>query len=469
MPPSWLASVERIITRWRAGAGGLGASWVVAVSGGSDSVGLLRVLHTLAPRLGLSLSVAHLDHRVRGDAARADAAFVAELAATLGLPFDLGHWQPDRPGHFEADARRARYAWLAEVAGARGANGIAVGHTRDDQAETILHRIVRGTGLRGLAGIPPRRRLAEGLTLVRPLLNVSREEIRAYLRALGQSYREDTSNADVSRTRARIRHDLLPRLAQEYNPRVVEALVRLGALAGVAGRQLDASLSELERAVLVSANSKQVILKGPVFRRAPEWLHAEVLRRFWRRAGWPEAGMNAARWQQMARLAREEGSRASVGGGVELATDSLFVVLVRVRVEAPAAPVAATPLSLPVPGDVEVPWAGVRIIATLDSAAPRDETLDLDALVLPLLVRAPVAGDRFEPLGMGGQSTPLNDFFRSRRVRRAQRASVPLVCDQRGIVWVVGHRIAHRVRRTDATRRTLDLHLDRLYSASDPT
>jgi tRNA(Ile)-lysidine synthase len=459
--------VERTITRWRAGTRGQGAAWVIAVSGGSDSVGLLRVLHALAPRLGLSLSVAQLDHGVRGDAARADAAFVAELAAALGLPFDLGHWQPDRPGHFEADARRARYAWLAEVAAARGANGIAVGHTRDDQAETILHRIVRGTGLRGLAGIPSRRWLAEGLTLVRPLLNVSREEIRAYLATLGQSYREDTSNADLGRTRARIRHDLLSCLAQEYNPRVVEALVRLGALAGAAERRLDASLSELERAVLVSANPKQVILKGPVFRRAPGWLHAEVLRRFWRRAGWPEADMNADRWQRMARLAREEGSRASVGGGVELGTDSLFVVLV--RVQAPAAPVSAASLSLPVPGDVAIPWAGGRIVAVLDPAAPRDETLDLDALALPLLVRAAVAGDRFEPLGMGGQSTPLNDFFRSRRVRHAQRGSVPLVCDQRGIVWVVGHRIAHRVRRTDVTNRTLGLRLDRLHSASDPT
>src|SRR5947209_20402966 len=112
--PSWLERVERRLARWR--DGGHGTAWVVAVSGGSDSVGLIRALHALAPGLGLRLSLAHLDHGARGEAARADAAFVADLADALGLPFDLGHWRPGRPGHFEADARRARYAWLAEVA-----------------------------------------------------------------------------------------------------------------------------------------------------------------------------------------------------------------------------------------------------------------------------------------------------------------------------------------------------------------
>src|SRR5205085_2468464 len=173
---SWIDRIERRIRRWR--VRGLDETWVVAVSGGGDSVGLVRVLHQLASAVGLRLSVAHLDHGVRGEAARADAAFVAELAASLGLPCDLGRWQPDRPGHFEADARRARYAWLAEVARARGASAVAVGHTRDDQAETILHRVLRGTGVHGLAGIPARRALGNGVSLVRPLLTVSRAEIR---------------------------------------------------------------------------------------------------------------------------------------------------------------------------------------------------------------------------------------------------------------------------------------------------
>ena len=209
----WTERVERRVVRWC--EQGLGKAWLVAVSGGGDSVGLLRILHRLAETLGLHLSVAHLDHGARGEDACADAAFVAALAGSLELPFVLGTWRPTRTGHFESDARRARYNWLTEAARARGSSVVALGHTRDDQAETILHRILRGTGPRGLAGMPPTRLLASKprITLARPLLDISRREVRDYLADLKQPFREDESNADLTRTRARIRHDLLPKLA----------------------------------------------------------------------------------------------------------------------------------------------------------------------------------------------------------------------------------------------------------------
>src|SRR5271165_4768809 len=126
--PAWLLRVRRWVQRWCATPAG--TTWVVAVSGGSDSVGLLRALHKLAPELGMRLSVAHLDHGARGEAARVDAEFVQALANSLGLPLDVGHWRPTRAGHFEADARRARYSWLLQVALARGASAVAVGHSR---------------------------------------------------------------------------------------------------------------------------------------------------------------------------------------------------------------------------------------------------------------------------------------------------------------------------------------------------
>ena len=244
--PAWLERVRRRAQQWC--ATGVGSTWVVAVSGGGDSVGLVRALSRLAPELGLTLSIAHLDHGTRGETARADAAFVQALASSLGLPFDLGQWRPTRAGHFEADARRARYNWLLEIAAARGASAIAVGHTRDDQAETILHRIVRGTGLRGLAGMPSQRVLNRDppVTLIRPLLSVSRQAIRTSLGLLGQDFREDASNADQARTRPRIRHDLLPRLAREYNPLVAEAIVRLGMLASASERALERHLVALD-------------------------------------------------------------------------------------------------------------------------------------------------------------------------------------------------------------------------------
>lgn len=446
----WIRAVEHRLARWRAR---FGATWLVGVSGGSDSVALLRLLHELAPRLELDLTVAHLDHGARGEAARADAAFVANLAAALGRPFVLGRWQPTRTAHFEADARRARHDWLGETAVAVGASVVALGHTRDDQAETVLHRVVRGTGLRGLAGIPDCRPLRAGISLVRPLLVCSRQQLRDYLAAREQSFRDDASNADLARTRARIRHDLLPRLAADYNPRVVDALVRLAQHAASADDVLQHEAAIVASEAVESASTTRVVLLRARLLTVPAVVRGEVLRRVWRAAGWPEGQMSASRWQRLNRLVRRaEPARFDVGEAVVAETGPQTLTLSR-GVSMPV--FSHLPALLEVPGSVE--WNEQRIAATEDLGKHYDEVLDRDRLALPLMVRGPRPGDRFDPLGMDGHEQALGDFLRSRRVARSERASTPLVCDQRGIVWVVGHRIAHRVRIMDTTTRRIAL------------
>jgi tRNA(Ile)-lysidine synthase len=292
----------------------------------------LRLLHQVAREANLQLSVAHLDHGIRGEAARADAEFVVELAESLGLPCDVGQWQPTRPAHFESDARRARYTWLLERARAREASVVAVAHTSDDQAETILHRIVRGTGLRGLAGMPRRRVLSSDpqISLVRPLLDVWRSDLREYLSSLQQPFHEDQSNADLTRTRARIRHDLLPKLVAEYNPRVAEALVRLGALAQAMQRSMESDLDELEQATVLTRAPDCVVLKQGYLRSLPVFLRTELLRRVWRRRGWAEQGMSAARWWRLSMLVRKKSvPRVMIGAGISAATEGNFLVLRR--------------------------------------------------------------------------------------------------------------------------------------------
>ena len=464
---SWIDGLRRRLVRWS--DRGIGQSWLVAVSGGSDSVGLLRLLHQFSEPLGLRLSVAHLDHGVRGDEARADAEFVGALAESLGLPFYLGQWQPTRTAHFEADARQARYGWLMEVAkGPAAANVIATGHTRDDQAETILHRILRGTGLRGLSGIPAHRVLCSHprLRLVRPVLCVSRGEIRDYLGSLNQAFREDKSNSDPSRTRARIRQDLLPKLAAEYNPGVVDALVRLGSMASAFERELDADTFKLEKLVVVSRVNDCIVIKHGALRSLPAMQRTAVLRRVWRNAGWPEASMSQQRWHRLAALVKSDEFRpVEVGARVEVSTDRLFLVLRRRpgpgSTSADAVVDAPKPISLAVPGLTAVPWArgsiDARLVPASDPDATFDETVDLDQIVPPVTVRTPTAGDRFAPLGMRGQSMPLADFLRGRQVRRTERERVPLVCDRNGSIWVVGHRIAERVRVSEKTERRLGL------------
>ena len=196
----------------------------------------------------------------------------------------------------------------------------------------------------------------------------------------------------------------------------------------------------------------------------PIFLRAEVLRRVWRQAGWPEAGMSAKRWHRLAMLARHRSiTRRAIGGGVALTTTGPLglppdqFVLRRIEgIESPSgrtAPSGRIPIE--VPGCVH--WGTGKLMTLLETGEPRDEKIDLDRIVLPLCVRAPVPGDRFEPLGMKGRSTPLNDFFRGRSIGPEERARTPLLCDAAGIVWVVGHRIADRVRVTEQTRRILGL------------
>jgi tRNA(Ile)-lysidine synthase len=432
-----------------------GGRFVIAVSGGSDSVALLRILHATALESGQALSVAHVDHGARPDSVE-DARFVAGLAESLDLPFDLATWRPTRTGHFEAEARTARYALLLEIARKRGAPAVAVGHTQDDQAETILQRLLRGTGPRGLAGMRFTRPLSEEVTLIRPLLDVSRLELRAFLERIGQPYRDDPSNTDRSRTRNRIRHELLPLLADHYNPQIIAALVRLGQLS--AEREDDESrwMRVAARRIILPAGvdtAGVISLDRDRFRRLSVARRAELLRHVWREAGWPEREMNATRWRRLAKLGSRTGQRVSIGMGVEATTDETTFTLSRHSAQLEQEQ-GVREIAFEIPGEVR--WPGGRVLSVVNPESFQDETIDLDAIAPPLIVRTPRPGDRFTPLGMGG-STALNDFFRGRRVRKVARRRVPLVCDATGIVWVVGHRIADRVRRRPETSRTLGL------------
>ncbi len=202
----------------------------VAVSGGADSVGLLRLLEDLRNDLGLGLCVLHLNHELRGAASVTDADFVARLARASGLEFigareDVAALARAQHWNLEDAGRRARYRFFARAISQNHCTKVAVAHTADDQGETVLARILRGSGPRGIVGIHPVRG-----DIMRPLLEARRSEIREYLRARGQAWREDATNLDATRLRARLRHDLLPRLERDFNPAIVDRLASLAAI-----------------------------------------------------------------------------------------------------------------------------------------------------------------------------------------------------------------------------------------------
>jgi len=276
---------------------------LAAVSGGADSVALLRALHAVRiPGVG-RLVVAHFNHALRDEAA-GDEAFVRQLAVGLGLECVVG--RAERPpgdarpvSGIEEAARRARYDFLRAAATDLGARYVATAHTADDQAETVLHRIVRGTGIAGLAGMRRARPLSEGVTLIRPLLSVRRAELTAYLRDLGQSFREDATNSERRFTRNRLRHELLPHLAGQYNANVVDALLQLAQLAGEAQDLIDTLVADLLRRA-VRFQTDRVVLDRPSLVGEPRYLVRELLVAAWRRQGWPEQAMGFAEWNGLA-------------------------------------------------------------------------------------------------------------------------------------------------------------------------
>jgi len=300
---------------------GVSGGLVVAVSGGPDSVALLRALRD-ARGLG-PLVAAHLNHQLRGAESDADELFVRELCDRLSMTFrsqslDVRAVALAEGANLEGVARRLRYDWFARVAAEEGLGAVATGHTADDQAETVLHRLLRGTGLRGLRGIAARRDLAPGVVLVRPLLTATRAEVMAYLNAMDQSYRQDSTNLDPAFTRNRIRHHLLPLLAAEYNPEIIAVLTRLADQAEAAY----AAEEEQARALLAAAELPRagavLVFDGERLTAAPRHQVREMFRLVWEREGWSMSAMGFDDWQRVAAVARGAATATDLAGGVRM-------------------------------------------------------------------------------------------------------------------------------------------------------
>jgi tRNA(Ile)-lysidine synthase len=439
---------ERTIRRHAMLAGG--ERVVVGVSGGADSIALLHVLLTLAPAFDLRLHVVHVDHGLRPESAR-DADDVVALGARLGVPVDVARVTVGG-GSLEAAARVARHAALEAAAERLGARRIALGHTADDQAETLLMRLLEGTGVRGLAGIPYVRG-----RIIRPLLDTRRTAVIALLARVGLPWLEDPSNADERFFRNRVRHSVLPRLAVDADGDVVDRLARLArgtrevldALDRMAASEL-ARLARPEDGALVVSRSALAALPRPVA--------AEVLRAAAAGFG-SRAPLRAWGHRGLARILAEPRPRRPfrLGGViVEVSGD-------RVRVGV-AAPPPLTPRELSVPGRVELPEIGRAVEAIVVSAAgytpPREcDRAGFDAAALParLLVRARRRGDRFRPFGGGDRR--LKSFLIDAKIPRWDRDRLPLIDAGADILWVAGVRRGAAAPVTAATGSVVELRL----------
>ncbi|MBO8127769.1 MAG: tRNA lysidine(34) synthetase TilS [Peptococcaceae bacterium] len=459
-----LDKVRQTIARWDMISPGM--TVLVGVSGGPDSVALLDILVQLRDELQISLCVAHLNHKLRGPEADADAEYVKELAGRYDIPAvveeaDVAAYRKEHGLSMEEAAREVRYRFFARALGHAGADRVALGHQANDQAETILFNMIRGTGLAGLAGIPPVRGL-----YVRPLIEVTRREIEQYCTARGLNPRTDSSNLNVEYTRNRIRKELIPYLEREFNNDIVASLLRTGEICRGEEAYLEEQAAKSYRAVLRDKGNESITLNIAALMDLPLAIQRRVVRLAWAEAS-GSRGLAFLHVERVLALASRRNGASSLHLPGDIVAECQYDTLL-FRASAYERGPFHFVYTLRVPGCTYIPELDVSLwteiwqdfTVTNPGGFPANEAVvDYDRVKLPLKVRTRRKGDIFEPYGLKGR-LKLKKFFINIKMPRRDRDQTPLVVDNRErIVWVGGQRIADFCKLTGDTRKVLFMRL----------
>ena len=434
-----------------------GSKALIGVSGGMDSTALFHILCALKGRLGFELAAAHFNHGIRAEAG-GDERFVQELCEKLGVPLHTG--RSDVPAlalktgvSMEVAAREARHAYFREIMREHGFDRLALAHHRDDQAETVLLRLVRGAGTAGLGAMSP----VEGNGIVRPLLCVGREDIRGYCEENGILWREDATNADRSIPRNKVRHEVMP-LLETLNPQASAALCRAAQLLREDEEYL---LCEAAKA-LDGAKPRPcggVSVPAGAFSALHPAIRSRAVRLLLARAGL-ERNVDRINIEDVCALLErgKTGRRADLDGGFAALREADELVIVRELPESPA----YAPVPLKVPGETAA--CGGVFSCEILAAKPSEyrshpahiQYLDLDALPADAVARGRLPGDRFHPLNAPG-GRKLKECLIDRKEPRWARDSLPLIASGADVLWAVGLAIADSVKITERTRRVLKI------------
>ncbi len=444
---------------------------LVGVSGGPDSVALLHLLFSLREELNIQLHVAHLNHMFRGEEAKGDASFVRDLAERWNLPctvraLDVPAYGRERNLSAQVAAREVRYCFFREVLRATGANKLALGHHADDQAESVLMNLFRGSGLQGLAGMAPMR---ENL-YIRPLLAVRRREIEEYCREHQLATRLDPSNLKSIYLRNKIRNRLLPLLEEEYCPGIVPVLARMAGQLRDEHEFLEQLSRQAYRQIQASCRPGQVVLDRQALSLQPRALARRMIRLAWEEIQGNRQDLTFDHVEDILERLEKGGPEKilELPCGVKAKMSLQTVTLFKGDVLAPPQPFLR---SLKVPGRTELPEAGACIVV---SVVDRQEVppdlrelssgtiaLDYERITLPLMVRSRRQGDVLVPFGLG-KEVKLKKLFIDRKVPRGLRDRIPLVIEESTgrILWAAGVRMAAGIEITAATRKVILLSLE---------
>jgi tRNA(Ile)-lysidine synthase len=428
----------RIIERARMFASGMGVG--VAVSGGADSVCLLHALLDLRPRWGLRLSVLHLNHRLRGAESDRDEEFVREMAARAGVPILVKSWDRREAdsSNLEEAARDARLAFFAEVMASGAVDRVAVGHTRRDQAETVLFRFLRGAGTAGLAGIRP----VTSTGIVRPLIGIDRDEVEAFLRERGIAWREDSSNLSPEFARNRIRHQLLPQLARDWNPAIGETLASTADWALAEEAYWEAEIDRLASERFRESGGA-VVLRADALLALPLAVGRRLARRAMERVKGDLRGIDFGHIEKLLDLAAGQGHGRFQAPGLDI-----FRSFDWLRVSRPGLDTLENrnySFPAPVPGRVALPGPDSAILLELIESTGTSgsfesvynsgvSSLDADSINGALEVRNWRPGDRIQPIGKAGEEK-IKTLFQEERIPLWERRHWPVVVCGASIVW----------------------------------
>jgi tRNA(Ile)-lysidine synthase len=429
---------------------------LVALSGGPDSVALLHVLSRLRRKFRLTPGAVYINHGIRPEAARKEEQLCRKLCDRLECPLEIV--REDIPAlsrrlkkGVEETARDFRYETFERMADERGFSRIAVGHHADDRVETILFRILRGTGRTGLEGMPVRRG-----KIIRPLFAVAKDEILAYCRKHRLKYAVDATNATVEYSRNYLRNRLLPEIRKNLNPSVDRALLNLSENLGIEEAFLANLTRKALRRVLKMTPGGKIQLDLTRLGRYDRAIRRRVLRHCLQTLSDNGLAPDKEVIDRLEALVAGAGTAVSIPGGIE--TRRLVDQLVIRRRDR-----RHFDCDLPVSRRVVLNWPAITFRASVQaresdeprtSRGARSVSLDADRVKLPLRVRNIRPGDRFRPLGLGG-TKKVGDFLTDRKVPAVYRDEIPVVCDKEGILWLVGYEIADRVKVTARTKEVL--------------
>ena len=452
---------------------------LAGVSGGPDSVALLHILIKLSAKWNLSIGVAHLDHGLRGVESKQDAQFVRDLCKDLRLPFfsrekDVAAFQKTNKISIEMAGRHARYRFFEQTAHKRHFNKIALGHHADDNAELILMNLLRGTGPLGFAGIPPVR----DHRYVRPLIYLSRKEILFFLRKNNIQFLNDPTNTDRRFLRNRIRHDLLPAIAESYNPNITDALIRYARITIAEQDLLDSQAQGIFAEIAeISPDGVRIPIDGLID------LHLALQRRVIRVAiGNVKGDLKKISYEHIDRvyhLIHKGSDRDHADLPDRMAVEKNrndFLIFRRASSRLPSKSETSTTVTgyqylINAPGSrpqlVSIQETGMQIMcSTLPRKNLKNPTMngnatacfDMDKISWPLMVRNVRPGDRFRPLGMNG-SQKLKKFFINNKIPGNERAQIPILLNKGEIIWIAGYRMSESAKITDETQNILKIEL----------